>query len=300
MIPTRLKPVLPGATIGLVSPATSVPKEKLETGIAVLEGMGFRTKRMPHVADKTHDLAGNDEDRAADIQAAFADPEIDAVLCTRGGYGCARLLRHLDLDAIAESRKPFMGFSDITTLHIALNRRGLPTFHAPMVSTLAAERPSWVHSSFASALAGDFRAPSEARTGHKVVPGIAEGIVAGGCLTLMADSMGTKDPFCGKGKIVLIEDIGEPPHRVDAMLTHLLNAGALDGVAGFAVGEMTDTDLLAKGDDLDWRTIVRERIAPLGVPTTFNFPFGHIDAMLTLPLGLPARLDANAGTLTYL
>lgn len=286
-------------TLGLVSPASSIEAETVNAGEAFLKGLGFRLKRFPNILATHRHMAGPDEARAADLQAAFDDEEVDAVLCTRGGYGCARLLRLLDLDRMARSAKPFLGFSDITTLHLSLNRRGLPTLHAPMVTTFAKERAPWVADSFVRALAGDFALPKEAPRGQTIVGGTEEGIVTGGCLTLLTDSLGTPDAFCARGKIVLLEDVGEKPHRIDAMLTHLLNAGVLDGVAGFVVGEMTDTDEKGDPEDADWRTIVRERLEPLGVPMVFEYPFGHIDAMLTLPLGRQAKLDADAGTLTY-
>ncbi|AIE86144.1 S66 peptidase family protein [Fimbriimonas ginsengisoli] len=293
------RPIAPGATLGLVSPASPLPDGELEAGRAAVEAMGFRTKLMPHACDRHDSYAGTDSDRAADLHRAFDDPQVDGVLCTRGGYGCARLIPYLDLDRLAASDKPFIGFSDITTLHLALNRRGRVTLHGPMIYTFAKPRAEWVSTSFIEALAGRFKTPLEAPSGVTVRPGVARGELSGGCLTLLADSLGNRDAFVGRGKLVVLEDVGEQPHRVDAQLTHLLNAGAFDGVAGFVVGEFTETDEKRRDIDLDWRTIVRERLDPLGVPMIFNYPIGHIDAMLTLPLGHPATLDANAGALSY-
>ena len=296
----ELKRVLPGATLGIVSPASPVPPEILAKGLARLHELGFRTKVMPHAAGSWRHFSGTDAQRAADISLAFEDEEVDAVLCSRGGYGSARLLPLLDLNRVASTGKPFLGFSDVTSLHLALNHRGLPTLHAPMVYTLASERPKWVTDSLVNALGGDYRVPGEAPAGTSVVGGRARGIVTGGCLTLLADSLGTPEALVGKGKLVLIEDVGEQPHRVDASLTHLLNSGALDGVAGFVIGELTDTDSKSRPEDSDWRSILTERLEPLGVPIIFDYPFGHIGAMLTLPLGVEALLDADQGTLTYL
>jgi muramoyltetrapeptide carboxypeptidase len=292
------RPIGPGATLGIVSPASAIRHEDLEAGIAALEAIGFRTKLMPNAAGRSLGFSGTDCERAADLHLAFRDPAVDGVLCSRGGYGAARLLPYLDFDELAASGKPFLGFSDITTLHLAFNRRGRVTFHSPMVSTFAKPRPRWVVDSFVQALGGDFSPPSEAPHGKCLTSGVASGEVSGGCLTLLADSLGTREAFSGRDKILLLEDVGEKPYRVDAHLTHLLNAGALDGVRGFVIGEFTGSDALGDGEEADWRGIVRERL-PAGVPVVTDYPFGHVDAMLTLPLGLAATLDAERGTLRY-
>lgn len=291
-----------GDTISIVSPASPILEEKLQRGLAVLEAAGYRTRLGPHVLDSDFYLAGSDADRASDLMNAFLDPESSAVLCSRGGYGCARLMPHLDLDAMARSTKMFIGFSDVTTLHLALNRRGLATFYAPMALTFVTEREPWVYESFLSMLKGDPSIPLHAPKGQMVVRGSATGEVTGGCLCLLCDSLLTPDPLDAAGKILLIEDVDENPHRVDAMFTHLLNAGILQSAAGIVVGEMTGTD--DREDSTigrrPWTEIVAERLQRIDVPSIIKFPFGHARAMLSLPLGLKARLDASAGTLTYL
>jgi muramoyltetrapeptide carboxypeptidase len=284
-------------TLAIVAPASPIAPEDLERGRTVLAEMGVRTKEMPNVRARNGHLAGTDAERVADLRAAFADPEVNAVLCARGGYGAARLLPHLDLDAMAATGKPLFGFSDITALHIALNRRGLRTFHSPMVGTFAKPRPDWVRRSFLAALAGENPFDAEAPRGTPLVLGRARGILAGGCLSLLADSLGTPEAFDATDKIVLLEDVGEKPHRIDAMLTHLLNASAIQGAAGFVIGEMTGSDALGDPEDHGWRAIVHERLVPLGKPTLVGYPFGHIDAMLTLPLGATVTLDAGSGVL---
>ncbi len=298
-----LRALRPGDTVSLVSPASPLEADRLERITAILEGDGYHVRVLPHALDRTDHLAGTDEDRAADLMAAFDDPDVDAVLCTRGGYGCARLFPFLDLDRMAASGKPFYGFSDITTLHLALLRRGAATVHSPMALTLSYDRAPWVVESFRRVLRGDFAVPDDAPRGVTLVPGIAEGEVTGGCLCLLTDSLGTPEALETAGRILMIEDVDEAPHRIDAMLTHLLNAGLLQVCAGIVVGEMTRTDeRVDEGiGNRPWREIFRERIAPLGIPTILDYPFGHAPrGMLTLPLGLVARLDAGAGTLTYL
>lgn len=295
-------PLRAGDLIEIVSPASSIAPEKIERATRLLEGEGYRVRVSPHAFDKDFYLAGKDQDRAADLMSAFRDPEVKAVLCSRGGYGCARLFPYLDLDAMAGSGKMFLGFSDITTLHLALNRRGLVTYHSPMMITLSVDRPEWVYSSFLNVLKGENPIPSDAPSGGTVVGGTAEGAVTGGCLCLLTDSLLTPNPLELKDRIVLIEDVEENPHRVDAMLTHLLNTGQAGEVAGYVIGEMTGTDEKADPSigSKPWREIVIERLAPLGRPMIMNFPFGHAPAMLSLPLGIRARLDADRGTLTYL
>jgi len=295
--PAGLKP---GDRIEIVSPASAITLEKMARGIALLQDWGYRVTLSDHVFDHTDYLAGTDEHRAADLQRAFDDPDVAAVFCSRGGYGCARLIPHLDLDRIAASNKPFLGFSDITTLHLALNRRGLMTYHAPMLLTLSRERDAWVEESLRAALAGEDPFHPDAPAGKTWVGGKATGQLTGGCLCLVTDSIGTPDAIQTEGKIVLIEDVDENPHRIDAMLTQLLNTGLAKTAAGFVIGEMTATDDRedASIGKRPWRDIVHERLAPLGKPLIYEYPFGHNSAMLSLPMGATVELDADAGRLS--
>jgi muramoyltetrapeptide carboxypeptidase len=299
---TKPRAIEPPATIRIVSPASPIAEEKLNRGLQPLREAGYRIELAAHALDAEAYLAGTDADRAADLEAAFLDPRVDAVYCSRGGYGCARLLPFLDLDAMAATGKMFLGFSDITTLHLALNRRGLVTLYAPMALSFSVEREPWVHESFFAALRGETRTPATAPAGKTLVPGIAEGRVIGGCLCLLTDSLATPDALDTEGRIVLIEDVDEYPHRVDAMLTHLVTSGLARRAAGFVVGEMTSTDdkTDASIGGRPWRDIVADRLGPLGIPAIIDYPFGHARNMLTMPLGIRARLDAEAGTLTYL
>jgi muramoyltetrapeptide carboxypeptidase len=289
MIPVPLKS---GDRIEIVSPASSLVPEKIELATRLLEDQGYKVTLSKHLFDHTEYLAGSDEDRAKDVKAVY---------CSRGGYGCARLFPYLDLDAMAASGKMFLGFSDITTLHLALNRRGLVTYHAPMALTFSRERDSWVNESFLNALKGADPIPKDSPVGETIIGGQVEGEVTGGCLCLITDSIGTPNAIDCRGKIVLIEDVDENPHRVDAMLTQLLNVGDIQDCAGIVVGEMTGTDERedASIGKRPWREIVIERLAPLGKPMVLHYPFGHCSQMLTLPLGMDARLNADTGRLSY-
>lgn len=292
----------PGDLIRIVSPASIVKPEDLEFASGLLKSEGYQVDLSPHALGAWNIFSATDEERARDLQQAFDDPAVSAVYCSRGGYGCSRLLELLDLDRIAASGKLLIGFSDITVLHTALERRGVPSLHAPMALTLSRPREPWVIESFMSSLAGGNPIPDAAPRGKCVVGGIAEGRVAGGCLILLCDSIGTSEPFDATGKIVLIEDVDENPHRVDAMLTHLLNEGSIKRAAGIIVGEMTRTDERREASigGWPWREIVADRLGNLGLPLIIDFPFGHCAQMLSLPLGIRGRLNADAGTLSYL
>ena len=291
----------PGDQVRVVTPASPLTPEKIADGVALLEGEGYRVTLGSHVFDQDGYLAGRDEDRAAELMTAFMDPDVSCVVCSRGGYGCARLLPYLDLDAMAASGTMLCGFSDVTTLHLALNRRGLVTMHTPMLVTLSVEREPWVIESFRSLLKGDPTVPNSAKRGETLVGGWAEGVVTGGCMCLLSDSLATPDALETNGKILLLEDVDEPPHRVDAILTHFLNAGLLQRAAGIVVGEMTNTDEKAdpKIGSWSWRRIVEDRIKPLEIPSIVDYPIGHMKTMLSVPLGVSARLDADAGTLVF-
>jgi muramoyltetrapeptide carboxypeptidase len=299
-LPKRLQP---GDLIAVCSPTSPIEPESLQRALALLQSRGYRIRLMPHVYDRAHHLAGSDEHRAADLMEAWFDPDVAAIYCSRGGYGCARLLPLLDLDRMAAEPKMLIGFSDITTLHLALNRRGLATVHGPMGITLSVDRPDWVVESLFTTIESErWVLPSAAPRATTVVPGVAEGVLLGGCLILVCDTLGTPEAPDWQGALLLLEDVDEPPHRVDAMLTHLRNAGVLNEVTGVVVGEMTRTDeRIDKGiGGLPWRDIVRERLGDLAKPVVMDFPFGHAPAMATLPLGVRARLDAVAGTLSTL
>lgn len=296
------KALKPGDLIRIVTPASPLPREKMDPAIALFESEGYRVELGKHALDVDEYLAGTDEARAKDMQDAFDDPNVDAVFCARGGYGCARLMPYLDIERMAAAGKLFCGFSDITTLHIALNQCGTPTLHSPMPITLFTEREDWVYESLKRMLKGNVEIPEDAPTGTTINGGFAEGVTTGGCLCLICDSIATKYPFDPRGKIVIIEDVDEAPHRIDAMLTHLLNANLIQQAAGLVIGEMTRTD--EKIDEgiggKPWRYILQERLGPIGIPMIIDYPFGHAPQMLSLPMGIRARLDADKGTLTYL
>ena len=181
----------PGDNLRLVSPASPITPEKIQRFAAMIEEAGYGLTLGNNVFATDSYLAGADLERAQDLEEAFADDQVHAVMCARGGYGCARLMPHLDLDAMAASGKMFLGFSDITTLHIALNRRGLATVHAPMAISFSVDREPWVYQSFLNTLKGEDPIIEGHPKGITLVPGKAEGLLTGGCLCLLTDSLST-------------------------------------------------------------------------------------------------------------
>ncbi|MEM2125892.1 MAG: LD-carboxypeptidase [Candidatus Methanosuratincola sp.] len=292
----------PGDTVAVVAPASPAQWEKYQEGINLLKKRDYKILLgeclTPRGSERWQDSA-----RAEELQRAWFDPEVKAIICARGGYGCARLFPYLDLTKMAKNPKLFVGFSDITTLHLAFNRLGMVTLYAPMPITFSKPREPWVVQMWFSAMEGkNLQIPPEAPKPETITPGIAEGETAGGCLCLICDSLATPYALDSTGKILFIEDVDEEPHRVDAMLTHLRNAGILQNSAGIVIGEMTRTDELREPDSLmpPWKEIVYERIHDLGVPAVMGFPFGHCEQMCSLFLGIRARLDASSGSLYFL
>ncbi len=306
---TRPPRLASGATLGVVAPASPIyNRGDIGRAGAVLERLGLRLKLGAHVRDRHGYLAGTDEARAEDFMRVWLDPEVDGVLCLRGGYGCARIVDRLDYDAIRAHPKPFVGFSDITTLHLAINQRaGLGTFYGPMIVSLAKPGVS------AYTLEGLRRAIVEPGPLGAIGPnpddpwvetingGVAEGELSGGCLTLLANAVGTPDDFDWRGKIVFLEDVDEEPHAIDRYLVQLLRAGKFEGVAGVVVGEHAGVKPSeyrpSHPSTLSLEDVIDELIRPLGVPTIYNLPLGHGKHLATLPLGARARLDADAGRL---
>lgn len=304
----RVKPsaLRPGDTIGVVSPSSYKALEALQPGIDKIRQRGYRLLFGEHAFDRRGYLAGEDRDRAADLNAMFANPEVKAVLCTRGGYGASRILDYLDWDLIRAHPKPLIGYSDITTLHLAfLRQTEMVVFYAPMIITLARDvSPLVVDNLFDLLEKPQPLGTYDTREGNvqTLVPGVVEGELTGGCLCLVTAACGTPEQVDARGKILCLEDVDEPPYAVDRMLTQLKRCGVLDEAAGFVIGEITNWEqhVSDPAETLTIEQIWQDILVPLGKPTIIGFPFGHVTHPLTLPFGVRARLDATAGTLTLL
>ncbi|MFF8563751.1 LD-carboxypeptidase [Streptomyces albidoflavus] len=297
---TRPARLAPGARVAVVAPAGPVPEEALGSGLDLLRGWGLDPVVAPHVLDRHPAfpyLAGEDADRAADLQHAWCDPSVDAVFCARGGYGCQRMTSLLDWEAMRAARpKPFVGYSDITALHEQFAvRLGVATLHAPMTATAGFLKNEAAREHLRATLFD----PEAVRvltsaTGRVLVPGRARGVTLGGCVSLLAAELGVAHTRpSAAGGLLLIEDIGEEAYRLDRILTQLLRAHWLDGVSGVALGSWEEC-----GPYEEVRAVLHDRLAPLGVPVAEEFGFGHGEGALTMPFGVAGELDVEAGTLT--
>jgi muramoyltetrapeptide carboxypeptidase len=305
------RPLAPGDTVALVSPSSAV-SDPLDLQLAreVMEALGLRVVTGAHYAERRGHLAGSDAERAGDLNAAFADPDVAAIVCTRGGSGAARLLPLLDYEAIRGNPKALLGYSDVTALHCAIQARtGLVTFHGPIGTgswnrfnadqfrRVFFERELMRYENRIEA--GDELVPRRNRT-RTLVPGQARGRLLGGNLTVLTALAGSPYLPDFDGAILFLEDVSEAPYRVDRMLTTLRLMGVLDRIAGFVFGECTDCEPGDGYGSLTLAQILDDFIVPLGIPAYTGAMIGHIREQFILPVGGEVELDADAGTLRLL
>ncbi len=293
----RARRLRQGDRVAVVAPAGPVPEDRLEAGLSVLRSWGLEVTEAEHVRGRDPRLgylAADDAARASDLSRAWADPDVTAVFCARGGYGTQRLLDVLDWRTLAlAAPKALVGFSDLTALHQAFAARlGLSTIHGPVVTSLASgDEHSREH--LRTLLFSP--APGMSLTpfgGQTLWQGHAEGSLVGGNLALLAAGVGTQGSLPATGSIAVLEDVGEELFRIDRQLTQLLRAGWFDGVRGIVLGEFTDCGPADRVQEL-----LADRLVPLAVPTLAGAPFGHGPRNLAFPYGVPAVLDADAGML---
>lgn len=304
VLPPRLRA---GARVAVIAPSSGLLEpSRLARGVAELERMGLEVVTGPHVRDIRGYLAGGDRERAEDLLWALGDPTVDAVWCARGGYGAQRTVAALapgELDALAERpAKVFVGFSDITILHALIaHRLRWVTFYGPNVVSLG-DRDPFTLDGVRRAL---FDAEPYAVAAHPDDPwvstlhsGVAEGPLAGGCLTLLSALAGTPLQIDFAGRICFFEEVHESAYAIDRALSQLLAAGCLDGCRGIAIGEHSDVP--DEGPTLGLERVFEDLLGPLGIPVCFYLPLGHGEHLATVPLGVQAQLDADAGTLSVL
>jgi muramoyltetrapeptide carboxypeptidase len=310
----RLKPpALPdGGTIAVVAPS-SPPQTRsgIEQATEYFQRRGYTVVFGPNHRRVHGYLAGTDAERAADVQWALTEPGIDMVLCLDGGYGAARLYPHVDWEHLGDPRI-FCGYSDITALHLALARHGpWTTFYSPTFLRFTRKKDELTEiteDTFHRALRPKplGRVPEDPDDPYvlTVNDGVAEAPIVGGCLTLVASSLGTPYEIETDGCIVMLEDLNEEPYMIDAHLNHLILAGKLDNAAGLVFGTDVNLKPLTVPEyvesSLSIEEILDELIAPLGIPAVANVPVGHGKTKVTIPLGVKARLDASAKTLDIL
>jgi muramoyltetrapeptide carboxypeptidase len=301
-----------GSRIALVAPAGPLlERDDLTRAEALCRALDYVPAVGAHAAGHYGYFAGTDEERLADLNAALRDPAVDAVWCIRGGYGVTRILDGVDFEALASRPRAIIGYSDITALLAAVVRRaGLVAFHAP---TARAEMPPFTRRHFARVLtdhraAGTFEllpTPADVLVpqADRIVTirgGAAEGPLAGGNLTLLQCLVGTPYFPDLDGALLFLEDVNEDLYRIDRMLAHLRMVGALSRLGGVLVGRFTALKRHMNDGALGVGEVLNHYFGPLGVPVAYGLPIGHIDDQWTLPLGVRARFDADAGTLALL
>jgi muramoyltetrapeptide carboxypeptidase len=307
----RPKALKAGDIVGLITPATYVPDpDRLALAQRTIKYFGLRLKMGKNAGKRMNDYRISIEERLDDLHAMFRDKDVDAVFAIRGGYGSMHLLDHIDYDLIHRNPKIFLGYSDITAMHLAINRHArMVTFHGPIALSRFTD---YTQKYFRKALfevqpIGKVTNPPESnelRPSHTlrtIKPGIATGPLIGGNLTLISNTMGTPYEIETGGKVLFLEDVDEEPYSIDRMLTHLRLAGKFDGVAGVIFGECQD----CRAKDFKPSTtipyglgeVLDNILGNLKVPVLYGLTIGHTDDQLTLPLGVVATLDATTGTL---
>jgi len=290
--PPRLKP---GGTVAVAAPAAPFDAERFRSGIEVIREMGFRVVTPEGVYNRQGFLAGTDRQRAELLQRFFADPSVDAVICARGGWGSMRVLPLLDFETISRTPKIFVGFSDVSALLWVLHQRCLITvFHGPMVLSLTDALAS-TRNALRAVLCGEETVEVAATPGTVLHAGRAEGTVVCGNLTTLCHLVGT--PFTPDldGRILMLEDTGEAPYRIDRMLTHMTMAGCFRGLRALALGSFSDC-----GNREEICRVFEEHFADRDIPILAGFSVGHTEPNLTVPVGERAVLDTEAGTLRFL
>ncbi len=303
-------PLSPGDLIGVISPASPPKPEKVEQyqkGLDYLRALGYQILEGAHVLDQYGYLAGMDADRAADINDMFRNPQVRAIICSRGGYGTPRILDRIDYDAIRRDPKILVGYSDITSLHLAIHAQtGLISFSGPMVAVeMGKGILPLTETSFWRQLTQTRRFTMKAKTGEYVPRvyhgGSGEGRLLGGCLSLINPLIGTPYMPNFEGAILVLEDIGEDVYGIDRYLVQLRLAGILDQINGLILGQFLDMDSGEKSEpSLTLDQVIQEHTHKLKIPILGNFPYGHQDYKYTMPIGCKVRLDADNGTLALL
>lgn len=289
--PKRLQP---GDTVAFSAPAGILyERSDFDRMEKVMDDFGLKVRFGEYVKERYGYFSGTDLQRAMDLNRFFVDASVDAIVAVRGGWGASRILQHLNFSSIKTHPKILCGFSDITTLHLAILKKcGLVTFHGP---NGASEWSELTKDSFKRVLMdgekAEFKSAGRVKT---LIPGMAEGSLIGGNLTVLTTSLGTTYQPETTGTILFLEDIGEPVYKIDRMLTHLKGAGILDGINGFIFGDCTDCPR-PRTDHFTLEEILRQHIEPLEIPAVMGASISHGDDNFTIPIGIHCRLDTSRG-----
>ncbi len=290
--------VTPGDLVAVVAPSGPVPREAFEAGARIL-GARHRLVYDERIFARRGYLAGEDAARLAELERALGDPAVRAIVCARGGYGLLRILDRIDAAALARHPKVIVGFSDITALHAMAASAGMASVHGPVVTQLP-ELPGSDVAALLDAL--ESPEPPPPLTGLRcLAPGVVEGILAGGNLEVLSRLVGTAYPPARwlASSVLLLEEVGERPYRIDRALTQLILSGALGGVRGAIIGDLIGC-AEADGSAPSAEQVIAERLGRFGIPVVAGAPVGHGERNRALPLGARVRLDAAAGTVELL
>ncbi len=296
----RPAPLREGDTVGIVAPASGFRRDDFEAGCATLRRLGYKPFFFNSIFEREQYFAGSVERRVGELHEMFERPEVRAILCARGGYGCNYLLPQLDLELIRAHPKIFAGSSDVTTLLTWLSdAAGLVTFHAPMVAGDFARPDGLDEESWLLAVSSEtgYRRRFPADEVHAIRQGSATGQLYGGCLSLLVASLGTANEIRTEGRILFLEDRAESPYRIDRMLMQLKLAGKFEGVQGIVFGEMIDCHLPVS-QSYSLQDVIMRVIGEFDVPVAFGLRSGHVSRQsITLPFGVDTTLTvaANVG-----
>lgn len=287
--------VRPGDTVAIIAPSGPFDRESFEAGLAPLERR-YRLQYDGRVFERYRYLAGKDSSRFQELLAALDDPQVKAVFCARGGYGAMRLLPRLADVGLPRALKPVIGFSDVTALHLWLQHQGTVSIHGPVITQLGHQKEATLGRLFALLESTSAAAPLSGTDTY--VGGTVEGPLLGGNLAVVSRLLGTPYVPPLEGAVLLLEDVGERPYRLDRMWTHLALAGVFRKVRGIVLGSFSGCE--ERDADYTSADVLRSLAEETGLPCAAGFPIGHGDINEAVPLGVRVRLDANARRLTFL
>jgi muramoyltetrapeptide carboxypeptidase len=296
-----------GDVIGIISPASSPDDfSRIEKGISYLESLGYKVKLGKHIYKRFGYLSATDDERAEDLNKMFADREVRAIFCVRGGYGTPRILDKIDYNIIKRNPKIFVGYSDITALQLAIFKKtGLITFSGPMLAVdMYSDFDPYAEEFFWKILtAKSKKIEIKNPDGVELIVlrhGVATGTLLGGNLSLLASIIGTKFQPNFKDSILVIEDIGEEPYRIDRYLSQLKNAGILNRINGCIIGQFTDCVAKEPEKSLTLEQIFQDYLGKLKIPVISNLSYGHIPRKITLPIGANVKIDTKRKSITII
>lgn len=292
------------STVGVIAPAFIPVKERLDTGLNYLEQRGMRIRTGEYLSKEHGYFAGNDEQRIADLNRMYGDPDIEMIICARGGWGGLRLVNRIDYDLIRKNPKPLVGYSDITTLQLAIwSATGVPSLSGPMVAVEMGkgidpftEKHFWGQLFNSEPLYPLFLD----ECGGKIFnSGRSDGILLGGCLSMVTGLLGTPYFPDLSGAILFLEDVGEKPYKIDRYLAQLAQAGIFEKISGLILGIFDDCQAEPGEVSLSLPEIFADYFSGAGFPVITDFPYGHIPRKITMPIGSTARIDTESGEISF-